>query len=121
MWLRVWSWFGVIGGSVSAGFVLLVYFFDIFDLRDSPASAPQQAAAAALAAAIAIIPYVFARALDQLAVLKELDQLAVLKELDQLAVLKEQTDAQPAESTDQPVPREAAITSDMAERLRTPK
>ena len=83
--------------------MLLVYFFDIFDLRDSPASAPQQAAAAALAAAIAIIPYVFARALDQ------------------LAVLKEQTDAQPAESTDQPVPREAAITSDMAERLRTPK
>ena len=99
----VGAWFGVIGGSVSAGFVFLVYFFDIFDLRNAPASAPQQAAAAALAAAIAIIPYVFARALDQ------------------LAVLKEQTDAQPAESTDQPVSREAAITSDMAERLRRPK
>ena len=60
MWLRAWAWFGVIGGSVSAGFVLLVYFFDIFDLRDAPASAPQEAAAAALAAANRHHPYVFA-------------------------------------------------------------
>lgn len=51
-------WAGVLGGTLIGGFQLLGTL--------AATSAPQQAAGAAMAAAWAIIPYVFARACDEL-------------------------------------------------------
>jgi hypothetical protein len=52
-------WVLALLGSIAGGFTLLSVF--------AQSGAPQQAAAAALAVGLAVIPYCFARAIDELA------------------------------------------------------